>query len=455
MKNLIEDPNALRILESLHDGVIVISKERNIVFINARARGLLGYEAGEVLDHRCKSITRTTECETGCPLTRAMEQNRDQCGLNMWYRAKDGRRVYCRTNVVLLRDDSGEVIGGVEIFSDAGRVLPLNPPEVEAFGFGNMIGRNPAMAEVFNLIRMVAVTDSTVLITGESGTGKELVAEAIHANSVRSGRPLVKVNFAALNEGVIESELFGHVKGAFTGATSDKAGRFELAHQGTLFLDEIGEAPLTTQVKLLRVLQAGEFEKVGSSRTVKVDVRLIAATNRDLQEAIGKGAFRQDLYYRLNVFRIPLPPLRERSEDIPLLADHFLKKCAAKMASKKIEGIEAEAMTRLMNYRFPGNIRELENIIEHAAIRCQGGVIRASDLPLAGDGALPVQPVKLHQIRAPLQSLERDLILRALDETKWRIAESAKILGLSRITLWRRMKEYDIRRLAASPQSRD
>ncbi len=424
----------------------MISKERHIIYINARARELLGYEAGEVIDQRCKSITRTTECEANCPLTRAIQQDRDMHDVNMWYRAKDGRRVYCRTNVILLRGATGEVEGGVEIFSNAGRVLPLSRPEAGAYSFGNMIGKNPAMAEVFNLIRMVSVTDSNVLITGESGTGKELVAEAIHSNSVRNGRPLVKVNFAALNEGVIESELFGHVKGAFTGATSEKAGRFEMADGGTLFLDEIGDAPVTTQVKLLRVLQEGEFEKVGSSRTVKVDVRLIAATNRDLEEAIAKGNFRQDLYYRLNVFRIPLPPLRERSEDIPLLAGLFLKKCAAKMTSKRMEGIEAEAMTKLMNYRFPGNIRELENIIEHAAIRCQGGVIRASDLPLAVDGSTPVPPVKLHQIRAPLEHLERDLIIRALEETKWRIGLSAQKLGMSRVTLWRRMKEYGVQR---------
>ncbi len=446
MKNLIEDPCAITILEALHDGVIIISRDRYIVFINSRARSLLGYEAGEALDHKCKSITRSTECETGCPLTRAIQEDKDQYDLNVWYCTKDGRRLYCRTNVIRLHDASGNLVGGAHILNDSGRIIHLSADREGVQSFNGMIGRNPAMAEVFNLIRMVAETDSTVLVTGESGTGKELVANAIHLNSVRKGRPFVKVNFGALNEGVIESELFGHVKGAFTGATSDKVGRFELADQGTLFLDEIGDAPLTTQVKLLRVLQEGEFERVGSTRTVKVDARVVAATNRDLAEAIAKGAFRQDLYYRLNVFSIPLPSLRERREDIPLLAEHFLKKMASKLASKRIEGIEAEAMTRLMNYHFPGNIREMENIIEHAAIRCQDGVIRSLDLPLATEGASPVAPVKLHQIRAPLESFERDLILRTLEETRWRITESAKRLGLSRVTLWRRMREYGLHR---------
>ncbi len=449
MDSLVEDPNVRRVLDAVGEGVLVINRDRRIVYLNEKARRILGYEEGEVLEARCKHITQTSECESSCPLTRAIGEDRDQRGVDMWYRTKNGHRIYCRTNVVLLRDAGGEVVGGVEVFSDISRILHMREGVDEKFVFDEMIGRNRAVQEVFDLIRMVAETDSTVLVTGESGTGKELVANAIHRHSARRGGPFVKVNCAALNEGVLESELFGHVKGAFTGAVADKVGRFELAGGGTLFLDEIGDLPPTTQVKLLRVLQEGEFERVGSSRTLKTDARVVTATNRDLSESLRRGQFRQDLYYRLNVFHIPLPPLRDRKEDIPLLVDHFLKKVAAKMPSRQIEGIEAEALTRLMNYPFPGNIRELENVIEHASIRCQGGILRTVDLPLAAAGAAdPSAPplVPLHHIRTSGEPLGRDLIQKTLEGAGWRIQRTAERLGVSRVTLWRKMKEYGLQK---------
>ncbi|MEJ2366904.1 MAG: sigma 54-interacting transcriptional regulator [Acidobacteriota bacterium] len=446
LNQLIENPNVVRLLNLIDDGVLVISAERRVVYINDTAKSILKYDEGEVINSRCRHIARTTECETNCPLTRAIDADEDQTNVDMWYRTKDGQEVYCRTNICLIRGDKGEVVGGVEIFKNINRIIPVEGSIEERFSFGGIIGRNPAMQEVFDLIRMVADTDSMVLITGESGTGKELVANAIHYNSFRRNKPFVKVNCAALNEGVLESELFGHVKGAFTGAISDKIGRFEMATGGTLFLDEIGEIPMTTQVKLLRVLQEGELERVGSSRTIRVDVRVIAATNKNLEDAISKGEFRQDLYYRLNVFHIPLPPLRERREDIPLLVDHFIKKVATKMPFKEVEGIEAEALSRLMNYDFPGNIRELENLIEHAAIRCQNGVIRAHDLPLPTRAFANDSQVTLHQIRTPLENLERDLIVKTLESCGWRINKTAQRLGVSRVTLWRKMKEYAVQK---------
>jgi len=445
LENLIRDPNALKILDAVSDGVIVINLERKIVFINETAKRLLGYAAEEALGNRCKGITQTSECDYNCPLTRAMNEKRDLSSVSMWYRTKGGQLLKCSTNVALLRDDKGEVVGGVEVFTDTTQVAQLQEAAEERFSFSSIIGRNDSMQEVFDLIRMVAETDSTVLITGESGTGKELVANAIHYNSLRKNRAFVKVNCAALNEGVLESELFGHVRGAFTGAIADKMGRFEMAHGGTIFLDEIAEIPPATQVKLLRVLQENELERVGSSKTIKVDTRVIAATNIDLNEAMQEGKFRQDLFYRLNVFRIDLPSLARRKDDIPLLVNHFVQKVGAKMPAKGITGIETDAVARLMEYDYPGNIRELENLIEHAAIRSKDGTIRARDLPLPTQ--TPDEPeTQLYQIHSPLETLERDLIIKMLDANEWKINKTAQRLGISRVTLWRKMKEYGVQK---------
>jgi PAS domain S-box-containing protein len=450
LADLIRDPNALKILDTVSDGVIVTDLERRIVFINETARRLLHYSEGEVTDARCRQITQTSECEYSCPMTKAMQSGRDLSGVPMWYRTKDGQLLNCRTSVTLLRDGGGEVIGGVEVFSDITQIVRLQESAEERFSFSSIIGHNKNMQGVFDLIKLVAETDSTVLITGESGTGKEMVANAIHFNSTRRNRAFVKVNCAALNEGVLESELFGHVRGAFTGAIADKMGRFELAHAGTIFLDEIAEIPPATQVKLLRVLQEGELERVGSAKSTRVDVRVVAATNRDLAAALEDGSFRQDLFYRLNVFRIALPPLRDRRDDIPLLVDHFIHKVASKMPSKKVERIEADALSRLMDCRFPGNIRELENLIEHAAIRCQDGIIRTRDLPLPQSAQPEEAPMALFQIRSPLETLERDLIVRTLDANEWKINLTAQRLRISRVTLWRKMKEYGVQRPGAA-----
>jgi len=448
LRSLLDHPDFLRVLDASADGAFAVSPERRILFLNAKAREVLGYEPGDAFDLPCHEGLKGTECSAGCLFDRALAGGRDLHGVDMWLKTKNGHQIYARTHLILLREEGGAVAAALHLFSDISRVLHLRVDSVdERFVFTGIIGRNAAMQEVFESIRLVAGTGSTVLITGESGTGKELVAAAVHHHSARRERPFVKLNCAALNEGVLESELFGHVKGAFTGALGDKIGRFELAHGGTLFLDEIGDISPTTQVKLLRVLQEGELERVGSSRTTKIDVRVLAATNKDLRVAMERGEFRQDLFYRLNVFHIALPPLRERKEDIPLLVDHFLEKVAAKMPGRGLEGIEAGALTLLMNYGFPGNIRELENLIEHAAIRCQGGVIRPSDLPLpAAGGPALASPLTLHQIRTPIETLERDLIAKTLESSAWRIARSAQRLGVSRVTLWRKMKEYGIQK---------
>jgi formate hydrogenlyase transcriptional activator len=309
--------------------------------------------------------------------------------------------------------------------------------------FGDIVGESPAVLGVLASVRKVAKTDSTVLVTGETGTGKELIVRAIHDLSRRKDRLLVKVNCAALPAGVIESELFGHERGAFTGALTRKVGRFELANRGTLFLDEVGDLPLELQAKLLRVLQDGEFERVGGTQTLKVDVRVIAATNRDLGRAVAEERFRADLFYRLNVFPIVLPPLRKRLQDVPRLARHFAMLYASKMG-KKVGPLNADALDRLTGYAWPGNVRELQNVIERAVIVSPDGRFELGDFAAAPDGG----SAKAQQARS-LEDIERQHIISVLDETGWRVSGergAAKILGLKRTTLEARMRKLEISR---------
>ena len=319
----------------------------------------------------------------------------------------------------------------------------------ERYGLEGLVGKSLPMLKVYDLIETVAQTDTTVLIYGESGTGKEVVANAIHLQSLRKGRPFVKVNCAALPETLLESELFGHERGAFTGALKQRKGRFEMAEGGTLFLDEIGDISPGVQVKLLRVLQEKQFERVGGNETLSVDVRLICATQRDLKEEIRKGNFREDLYFRLNVVPIVLPPLRERREDILLLTDHFIEKFSKKMG-KEITGISGDAKTLLLKFHFPGNIRELENMLERAIALLKGKVIQAEDLPeeVCG-GETPVHNI-CEKIRAskPLSNatrlFEKEYIQSVLEKTKGKKGQAAEILGISRKTLWEKIKELEI-----------
>jgi two-component system response regulator AtoC len=364
------------------------------------------------------------------------------------------------------------------------------PEDTSTRGRFRLVGESPAIRQVYQVVEKVADTPSTVLITGESGTGKELVARALHDNSSRQGGPFIKINCAAIPKTLMESELFGYEKGAFTGAVGSKPGRFELAHGGSLFLDEIGEIPVEMQVKLLRVLQESEFERVGGIKTIKVDVRLITATNRDLAAEITTGGFRDDLYYRLNVVPIHLPPLRERREDIPLLLDHFITRFNDRL-KKQVIGVEPEAIERLVSHHWPGNIRELENVIERTVLFCEGSLIRVADLPVELGGApaasapattappveerstervtastssgnLPAQAspatstTSLPQVgeevgslkeavRAETERVERELIQRALDETAGNVTQAARKLQISRKSLQTKMKELGLR----------
>jgi DNA-binding NtrC family response regulator len=319
----------------------------------------------------------------------------------------------------------------------------------ERYGLEGLVGKSPQMLKIYDLIQTVSQTDTTVLINGESGTGKELVANAIHLRSPRKNGPFIKVNCAALPETLLESELFGHEKGAFTGAIKQRNGRFEMADGGTLFLDEIGDISLAVQVKLLRVLQERQFERVGGNETLSVNVRLICATQRDLKEEIRKGSFREDLYYRLNVVPISLPPLRERREDILLLAEHFINKFSQKMG-REITGLSEEAKTLLLKYAFPGNIRELENMLERAIALIKGSVIQAEDLPEEVCGqARPIQTIceKIQGSKPLTQAVhlfEQEYIQSVLEKTRGKKGQAAELLGISRKTLWEKIKELEI-----------
>jgi two-component system, NtrC family, response regulator HydG len=346
-----------------------------------------------------------------------------------------------------LRAKGVELIGGLsarlmwQLIEERIRSKALEEEVRSRYAFDHIIAQDREMQVLLKQLPEVARTKSTVLIQGETGTGKELVAHAIHQLSPRADKPFVKVNCPALAEGVLESELFGHVKGAFTGAVTHKIGRFELANGGTIFLDEIGELSASMQVKLLRVLQEEEFERVGESRHRNIDVRVIAATNRDLKNAVEEGLFRQDLYYRLRVVPLTLPPLRERRGDIPPLAYHFLHKYMGE-AGKRITAVSPEAMELLCQYDYPGNIRELENIMELAVVRCQGEVILPGDL--AGDVRQKGLVGRAISGVDPCSDLEKELIMTVLHQTGWRYSEAANRLKMSRTTLWRRLRQYQI-----------
>lgn len=435
------DINSNTILNSIADGVIVIGLDHKIIFLNRAAKDMLGRAGDDLLNgKKCGEVFGHSGCTFGCLINTTIKTGEHLYNYEAAFE-RDGKKVLLSINTALLKDQNNNVIGGIEIFRDISLIKELKDELKGRYSFENIIGKNYRVHEVFELLREVAPTKATVLIEGETGTGKELIANAIHHNSPRSGAPFIKVNCAALSEGLLESELFGHVKGAFTGAISDKVGRFEMADGGTIFLDEIGDITPHTQVKLLRVLQEGEFERVGGTKTIKVNVRVITATNKDLKAMVERNEFREDLYYRLKVVPVRLPPLRERKDDIPLLVRHFIEKFNREM-SMEVTNVSPAAMELLMEYNYPGNIRELEHIIEHAFVRCQSKTINPENLPkdLQNNDIIS----KVMNETEPLKSLEKEMIVQALKETRWKYSECASKLNISRTTLWRRMKEFNI-----------
>ncbi len=360
---------------------------------------------------------------------------------------KNGETIPIRANYIALRNEKGTIIGGLATFHDLTLVRQLDQVIRERYTFQDMIGKDPAMQRIFETVGVVAATDATILIEGSTGTGKDLLAKVIHSVSRRALKPFVKVNCAAIPDNLLESEMFGYVKGAFTGAQRDKPGRFNEADGGTIFLDEIGDLPLALQAKLLRVLEDREFYPLGSRHTQKVDVRIISASNRNLEGLVAERLFREDLFYRLNVFRIEMPDLKDRSNDLPLLIHHILRKMAAIRDNRHV-GISEDAMQILLNYSYPGNVRELENILEHALIICREESIEPGHLP----DYLRYRRPNLLKDRLPDSSAEeavglseREHLLAVLRKHGWNRSKAARDLGIDRTTLWRKIKKFDLR----------
>ena len=432
------------ILESLPVGVITLDRKWRITSFNRAAEDITGFLQGQVIGWPCYELFKTPVCRDDCPMERALTCSMAVYDREVTFVNRLHRQVTVLVNATPLYDANGTVIGGVETLRDVSALAWMKQELKQRGDYSNIVGKSGVMQDVFRRMEDVSKTNTTVLILGESGTGKELVARAIHFNSDRASMPFVSVNCSALPEGILESELFGHVKGSFTGAIKDKAGRFELANRGSLFLDEIGELTQAIQVKLLRVLEEREFQRVGDTRTLSVDIRLIAATNKDLHQEVKKGTFRDDLYYRLNVYPIDLPPLRDRTEDVPMLIHHFLEKFNHHMG-KRIRGITGQAMDALFAYPWPGNVRELENAIEHAFVHTHKVLIQAEDLPKQimnySGYSEEIQPGARSEA---MGDYERRLIFRTLEESHWRRGLASKRLGISPVTLWRKMKKYGI-----------
>ncbi len=430
------------ILNCISDGVLTIDLQGNIQYVNKAMQELLGYPESTLVGSRCEKFVQSNICASeDCILRRSLATKEKISNYESFLINKEGRRMPVNINTDLLYDDAGNIIGIVEVFRDISQLKELKDRLTDIFQFENIITKDRRMKEILSILPSVAQSKSTVLIQGESGTGKELVAKAIHNNSLRKDKPFIAVNCAAIPDTLIESELFGHVKGAFTGAHQDRVGRFELADLGTIFLDEIGDMSLATQAKLLRVIQEEKFERVGGSKTISVDVRIIAATNKNLSKEVKEDNFREDLYYRISVFPITLPPLRERKEDIPLLINHYIEKFNKEM-EKNINNVSPQAMKVLLNYFFPGNIRELRNIIEHAFVCSRGNTILPEHLP--GELVTASEHLEISPDGSSLNQVEKEWIVKVLEKSGWRYQEAAKLLGISRTTLWRKLKDYGI-----------
>ncbi len=448
-----------RIINSMADGVFTMDAQGRISSWNRSMERISGFSAGEALGQTCQILQCSRcfgkACPAGiekCKITETSASEAKECQL----RHKDGHDVSVIKNASVVRDETGRVIGVVETVTDMTELTKARQRAEEAalrlgeiHRLDNIIGKSRAMQQVFAAIRAAAASDATIMIQGDSGTGKELVAGAIHYNSERKGRPLITVNCSALPEALLESELFGHVKGAYTGAVRDRVGRFEQADGGTVFLDEIGELTPFIQVKLLRVLQEREIERVGESRKRKIDIRVLTATHQDIRSKVREGRFREDLYYRLRVFPILLPSLAERREDIPLLVSHFVGRMNRK-TKKMIQGLSPSAMRVLMSYPWPGNVRELENAVEHAFVLCNRDRIEPIDLPAEIRRAEPAEacPPPAGAAGPPIwprrRKLSKSVLLEMLDACGWNKAEVARQAGVSRTAIWKYMKKYRI-----------
>jgi len=441
-----EEQSLKIILDNLELGIFTVDRSGHITFFNTEAEKISGYNRREVLGEPCTAIFEGEGAQEVCLLKDTIVDGISRSSGQGNMTTRDGVTIPIRANYMALRNEKGTVVGGLTTFHDLTLVLQLKQAMKDRYSFHDLIGKSPRMRHIFEMVNVVASTDATILIEGATGTGKDLLAKVIHSTSRRSNNPFVKVNCAAIPDNLLESEMFGYVKGAFTGAEKDKSGRFQEADGGTIFLDEIGDLPLALQAKLLRVLEDKEFYRLGSRHTVKVNVRIISASNRNLDKLVKKRLFREDLYYRLNVFRIVLPELKARQVDLPLLIGHILRRlCAARGA--RLPEVSEKVMKILLNYHYPGNVRELENILEHSLIICQERTVQPRHLPeYLQVYHAPSQAVPAGRRRHSDDSdeKERQILISMLQHHNWHRSKTAKALGMDRTTLWRKIKKYGI-----------
>lgn len=447
-----------KIVNTINDGLMVINPDGSILMVNKAFETLTGYTSKEAVGmsctllgcDACEKTMETRKQSAWCKMFEPGEQDMKKCRCLL--KCKDGSFLPVLKNAsILWNEDGTRVVGVVETLTDISELTRLDE-KIQILsrqwnsegGFWGLIGKSPEMEKVYDMIRKAALSQAPVIILGESGTGKELVANAIHLCGERKHAPFIQLNCAALNEAVLESELFGHARGAFTGAYTHRIGRFQAANHGDFFLDEIGDIPLSIQTKLLRVLESGQFERVGDISPLKVDVRIITATNRDLEALIEKNEFRQDLFFRINVIPIHLPPLRERKQDIPLLISTFIRRLNG-TTGKTITGLSHDAMESMMDYQWPGNVRELKNAMEYAFVTTDGAVIHLEHLPRKINSPQTGLGTRQEKVMEEITfSSEKDQLIKALQQTGGNQTKAAQLLGINRVTVWNRMKKYGI-----------
>jgi PAS domain S-box-containing protein len=438
------ETGAESILESISDGVFTVDADWRITSFNRAAESITGIRRRDAIGKTCSDVFRASMCEADCALRHTVKTGKPVINKSAFIVDVDGRRIPISVSTAILRDERGRIVGGAETFRDLSLVEELRKELEGRFQMGDLVSCSASMRRIFDLLPQIASSDATVLIHGETGTGKELLAQAIHNTSLRKNRPFIPVNCGALPDTLLESELFGYMKGAFTGAAKDKPGRFALAEGGTVFLDEIGDISPALQVRLLRVLQERTYEPLGGTQTRNADVRIIAATHRDLAALIRKGVFREDLFYRLNVVKLDLPPLRKRKEDIPLLVEHFVARFNRRQG-KSVVGVASDVMALLMAHDYPGNVRELENIVERAFVLCNSGKIERAHLPPELSGQPAAAPISAGDtIAAQTRVAEAQAICAALERHGFNRLAAARELGLHKSTLFRKIQSLGI-----------
>jgi len=430
------------ILESISDGVFTVNQDWQITSFNRSAEEITGVPREEAVGRHCWEVFRSNMCEIGCALRRTMENGKSSSSSSTYIITSEKKRIPISISTSLLKDSNGKILGGVETFRDLSLVEELRKELDGRNQVGDMVSRSSAMKKIFNILPQVAESDSTILIEGETGTGKELLTRALHDLSHRKEKPFIAINCGALPDNLLESELFGYKAGAFTHAVKDKPGHFAAAEGGTILLDEIGDTSAAFQIRLLRILEEKEYLPLGSVKPVKANVRIIAATNKNLSSLVESGEFRRDLYYRINVICLKLPPLRERKEDIPLLVDRFIKRIN-RLRGRSIKGMDQESLQFLMSHDFPGNIRELENIVERAFILCTDGIIKPDHLPAE---VLPedFQPQDQKTLENARESSEAQSIRAALKRNGFNRLAAARELGIHKSTLFRKINKFKI-----------